>query len=86
MADEVTLKSGCHQYCVRHVSCCVRLDYRRTVFVSRNCQRHDVPIPGAQRSPLQSLHVIVKGSLVESNITHQSENTYVCAVPRLDRF
>ncbi len=64
----------------------VRLDYRWTALVSRNCQCNDVPPLAVQRQMSHRSHTIVSGSTAGIEGPQQYENTHIYKVLRLDSF
>jgi len=64
----------------------VRLDYRWTALVSRNCQCNDAPPLGVQKQTLHGLHTIVSGNTAGIEGSQQYENTHIYKVLRLDSF
>ena len=64
----------------------VRLDYRWTALVSRNCQCKDVLPLAVQRHMSHRSHTIVSGSTAGIEGLQQYENTHIYKVLRLDSF
>jgi len=64
----------------------VRLDYRWTALVSRNCQCNDVPPSAVQRQTSHRLRTILSGSTAGIEGPQQYENTHIYKVLRLDSF
>jgi hypothetical protein len=64
----------------------VRLDYRWTALVSRNCQCNDATSLGVQRQTFHGLHTIVSGNTDGIEGLQQYENTRIYKALRLDSF
>ncbi len=64
----------------------MRLDYRRTALVSRNCKWDDTPPLVVQRQTFHRLHTIVSGNTIGIEGPQQYENTHIYKALRLDSF